>query len=365
MNTKSRRELYKQEMNSRHKENYANKNDSGRFRDFFEPDKKSDVNFWKCKEDDHELYIVPYIVGEQHPRLKPGKIDFLLDVFVHTKVGINEDNFICLNRTYREKCPICEHQAELKDSDEPDEVAIKALNPTRRNIFNIVCMDSTKEEEKGIQVWNVSQWLFTNPLEELAHKKRGGGEIAYADIDEGKIISFRKKGSGMTTTEYTAFEFKDRGEIPDEILDTAVCLDELIHKPTYDEVSEAYFQTKDEDAVPEREEKKPAPTVARTLSKPAAPAAAPAPAPAPEKKILMKKKAPEPEPEPEQDVPSGIEDLECPGGADFGKDYNEYEECRTCEVREQCAAKKEELETPESAPEPEKPAKKVLSRRGK
>ena len=352
MKAKDRRELYKREMGQRHKENYANVDDSGRFRDFFEPSKKSSVSFWKCKEDDHEIYIVPYIVGEQHPKLKEGKVDFVLDVFVHTKVGINEDSFICLNRTYREKCPICEHQAALKESGEADDDEIKALNPTRRNIFNIVCLDSSKDQEKGVQVWNVSQWLFTKPLEELAHKKRGGGEIAYADLEEGKVISFRKKGSGMTNTEYTAFEFKDRDEIPDEVLDAAVCLDELIHKPTYEEVSEAFFQLKkesapdepdepDEPEEPEEPEEKPKP---KAVPKPLA------------KKALVKK-APEPEEPEESDVPDSS-DLECPGGADFGKDYNEYEECRTCEIREQCAEEKERTQKPA-------PKKAPLTRRSK
>jgi hypothetical protein len=353
MKAKDRRELYKKEMGDRHKENYANKDDSGRFRDFFEPTKKSNVTFWKCKEDDHELYIVPYIVGSQHPRLKAGKVDFILNLFAHTKVGINEDSFICLNRTYGEKCPICEHQAELKENGDVDEDDIKALNPTRRNIFNIVCLDSQKEIDKGVQVWNVSQWLFTKPLEELAHKKRGGGEIAYADVDEGKVISFRKKGSGMTNTEFTAFEFKDRDDIPDEILDAAVCLDELVHKPTYEEVAEAYFQTKEDDAPPPEKEEK---------EEKAAPAPKEKEAPKPVVKKVLSKKAPEPEPEPEpeNDVPEPTEDLECPGGAEFGADYNEYEECRTCELRTQCAEKKEA----DAAPAPA-PVKKVLTKRSK
>ena len=338
MKAKDRRKLYKDEMADRQKENYANKDNSGRFGSIFTDAAKAKIKLWKCKEDDHEIYIVPYIVGEQHPRLKEGKVDFLLDVFVHRKVGINEDNFICLNRTYKEKCPICEYQAELKEADEPDEALIKSLNPTRRNIFNIVCCDSEKEKEIGIQIWDVSQWLFTNPLEELAHKKKGGGEVLYADIDVGKIISFRKKGSGVTSTEYTAFEFKDRDDIPDEVLDQVVCLDELIHKPTYDEVKEAAFP--EENDPPEKK------TVVKEKEKEEEKPL--------EKKSLKKK---------EEDIPeeTGEEVTECPGGADFGKDYNEYEECRTCDVRKPCSAKKEELEKPPEVVN----KKKVLTRRDK
>jgi hypothetical protein len=343
MKAKDRRELYKKDMGDRHKENYANKDASGRFGSIMDATKKASVKLWKCKEDDHEIYFVPYVVGNQHPRLKAGKIDFVLDVFVHRKIGINEDDFICLNRTYKEPCPICEHQAEMREEGDFDADAVKALNPTRRNIFNIVCMDSAKDEEKGVQVWDVSQWLFTNPLEELSHKKKGGGEIAYADIDEGKIISFRKKGSGVTNTEYTAFEFKDREPIADEILDAAVCLDELIHKPTYAEVSSAFFQTKGEEKHTEKEKEKEDEPEER-----------------PAKKMTPKKEEKE-----EEDVPeSKGSDEECPGGAEFGKEYNQYDECRTCEVRKACLAKKDELD---AETEEEKPAekKKILTRRNK
>jgi hypothetical protein len=340
MDAKKRRQLYKEQTADRQKENYANKDNSGRFGGIFEESKRAGVQFFKCKEDDHEIFIVPYIVGEQHPRLKAGKVDFLLDVFVHRKVGINEDSVICLNRTYKEPCPICEYQAQLKAADDPDEALIKSLNPTRRNIFNIVCCDSQKEIDKGIQVWDVSQWLFTNPLEELAHKKKGGGEVMYADIDEGKIISFRKKGSGVTSTEYTAFEFKDRDEIPDEILEAAHCLDELIHKPEYDEVATLFFGNEEKEEKPPVKAKEKAKEKEEEEEKP------------PVKKTLSKKEEPKDVPDP------GAEEVtECPGGAAFGTDYNEYDECGECDVRKQCAAKKDELEAPP-------PAKKKLTRRG-
>lgn len=343
MGAKDRRAIYREQMKERHKESYANKDDSGRFRDFFNQGMKSGIKFWKCKEDDHEIYIVPYIVGTQHPRLKEGKVDFVLDLWIHRAVGINEDSFICLNRTFKRKCPICDYQAELRNGEEDvDEKVIKALNPTRRNIFNIICLDSPKEEAKGVQVWDVSQWLFTNPLEELAHKKKSGGEIAYADIDEGKVISFRRKGGGKTT-EYTAFEFKDREEIPEEFLDAAHCLDELIHIPTEEEVSAAFWETAkreeketDKDEEPEKE--------AKSSKK----------APVKEKE-QEKEKEKEPEKEPE-----GSYD-ECPFGAAFGKDYREYEECTSCEAKTNCRDKNTELKAAEAPAE----KKKVLTRRAK
>lgn len=344
MKPKDRRALYKEQMADRQRENFANKDNSGRFGDIYNAEKKLDVKFWKCSEDDHEIYMVPYIVGAHHPRLAKGKVDFVLDVHVHRKVGINEDNVICLNRTFKKKCPICEYQAELKESPKPDKELIKSLNPTRRNIFNIVCLDNEKEKDKGVQVWDVSQWLFTLPLEDLAHKKKGGGEVLYAHIDQGKVISFKKKGKTQNTTEYTAFEFKEREEIPDEILEQVVCLDELVHIPTYEEVQELFFQSKDDGEITHASEEE---DHTENAEEDDTPPEKPAEEKKPEKKTLAKK----------EDVQEPKEP-ECPYGAVFGTDFDEYEECNNCDIKEACQEKKEELTKP-----PEPPKKKVLSRK--
>jgi hypothetical protein len=348
LSAKERRELYKREMVDRHETSYNNKDDSGRFRDIFEPGKKLGVKFFKCSEDDHDIYIVPFITGSQHPTLKAGHSDFTVTAFVHRGVGVNEDSYICLNRTYGKKCPICEYQAELRENDDASDAEVKALNPTKRSIFNIVCLDTKKEEDKGVQVWDVSHWLFTVPLEELSHKKKGGGEVLYASPDTGKIISFRKKGS-KRNTEFTAFEWKDRDPITDDILDQALCLDELLHIPTYEEVKEAFFEGQKEEAKAtedrdedtsekeEKEEVRPKTRLTRGADK-------------------------------EEDVPESVgKAIECPGGAVFGIDYNQYEECQTCEVRRDCRDKLDEIEEKkkQEAPPPPPPERKRLTRREK
>ena len=262
-------------------------------------------------------------------------------MFVHRGIGTNQDSYICLNRTYRKRCPICDYQEELRTSGEVSEEDIKLLNPTKRTIYNIVNCDTVAEEGRGIQVFDVSHWLFTIPLEEFAHKKRTGGEIAYADIDDGKIISFRQKGS-KRTLEYTAFEFKDRPEITDDQLDAAICLDEMIHVPTFEEVYEAFMEGKEEKIVAKEEVRKPKEEVKKEEVK----------------KEEVKKPAPV---EVEEDVPESVEsDSNCPYGAAYGADYNAYEECRGCDVRKLCLAEKDRLDAV-VAPVAEK---KKLTRRG-
>jgi hypothetical protein len=344
MNTQQRRELYRKESNQRHEESYANREDTGRFRDIFDSVAKSGVTFWKDKEDDHDIYIVPYVTGKNHPRIAEGKMAITCDVFVHRGIGVNQDSFVCLNKSYGKKCPVCEYQAELRDAEDADEDAVRALNASRRSLYNIVCLDTPATRDKGVQVWNVSHYLFTIPLEELAHKKKGGGNVLYGDIDKGKVISFRRKGTKLNT-EYTAFEFKDRDEIPDTILDSAVCLDNLIHIPTDEEVSTAFWESKEGEEKPsetEKEERKPKEEVRKT-------------------ETTVE----------EKDVPESITEsgeLECPSGAVIGKDYNQYEECRPCEERKACRAlldKMEEETEAKKKAEAKAPEKKKLTRREK
>jgi hypothetical protein len=334
MDAAERRKLYRQESDQRHQERYADREDTGRFRDIFEPEKKEGVIFWRDSQADHDFYIVPYITGKKHPRLSEGKMAIACDVFIHRGIGVNEDSYICLNKTYGRKCPVCEYQAELREDDSATDAEVKALNASRRSIYNIVCLDSTEERNKGVQVWPVSHFKFTIPLEELAHKKKGGGNIPYGDVDKGKVISFRRKGKGLST-EYTAFEFKDREDIPDAILESAVCLDEMMHVPEYQEVYDAFYAALKEPETSEKEEERkpkgaPAPA---PPAPPTPPPATPAPAPTPAAETAKA-----------SDVPTEI--AECALGAVFGTDYMEYEECKKdCDpnLRGTCMAKSCEI----------------------
>src|SRR5574337_1937468 len=114
MKPSERRAAMKQEMADRHKESYDRKDDSGRFKSIFIKDAVSGITMWKCSEDEHFINIIPYIAGANNPNVKPGKFAYNLDIFVHRKVGVNEDSYICLARTYNKPCPICEHQAEQR-----------------------------------------------------------------------------------------------------------------------------------------------------------------------------------------------------------------------------------------------------------
>ena len=346
MDAKTRRKAIKEQMAQRQDEVYKRKDDSGKFKTIFKQKFAIEKRF-KCGEADHSLDFIPYVAGANDPHTAEGKFTYNLDVFVHRKVGINEDDYLCLNRNYKEKCPICDHQISLQKQDDVEDAIIKALNPTRRCIYNVWSHDNSKEEAKGVQIWDVSQWAFDSLLSEQAKKKKGGGYIPFADPDEGKIVSFRRTGMGPTNTKYVAISFEDRDEpIPDEILNQAQCLDSLIHIPTYEEVAEAFFGKTEKTVEKEEKEEKPRST-RRTEKKEEVEVP----------KSTKKSRIPEPEPEEDVDDPEIPEEENlCPEDYVFGEDFGDFDECDDCDVRRNCRAVKKEggaIEKKESEPEKE------------
>lgn len=309
------RKKYAEELQKRVKESHDTK-DQGMFGgSIFK--QGLDVPFWKCGEGKHYIDVIPHIAGKYNPRVKEGKPTYVLDIWVHYNIGPNGSPFICLAKNYNEPCPICEYRKELADSDQADEDVLKALNPKRRTIYNIVCYDSNKEEEKGIQIWDVSHFFFEQKVASIAERPRSGGFVNWPDPDEGKQVMFERKGTGANNTQFLGHAFIDRDyTIPDEILQESRSIDELLHIPTYEEVDGILKGRKKQEVKEEQEEEKPKE----------------------EARPTRRTRKPEPEPEEKDD---------CPGT--FGKDIDKFDQCQTCTQYDDCATEFERLEEEEKA----------------
>ena len=130
-----------------------------------------------------------------------------------------------------------------KREEDAHEALLKELRPSRRCIYNIVCLDTDEQEDKGIQIWEVAHFLMESKILAQAKipKRDGGGILIFSDADTGKSIYFDRTGVGMTNTKYDGHQFRNREPLPDEWLDGAYMLDDLIHIPTYEEVEQAFF----------------------------------------------------------------------------------------------------------------------------
>ena len=300
---------------------YAHKDDTGKFASVFQ----EGIKTWKCGEGDHEVDIIPYYVGEHHPTRKPPDWDYVLDIWVHYGVGVNEDAFLCMAKTYKQRCAVCDYQKKLRDLEGVDEDLIKSLNPKRRSIYNIVCLDNSKELDKGIQVWDSSHYLMERLLVPLTRTKHGD-KIYFCDPEGGKSVAFTREGSREKTS-FIGHRLQDRTEQYDfEVVKQSFVLDDIIKQPAYKEIFEYLDDggVQSQDAVADEPK-----TAGRSLNG--------------LRKPLGKDKDDADidaatELPPRSAAPATSTDGECPAGYEFGgDDWDNQPECAKCEIWSDCA----------------------------
>lgn len=331
------RSRYSQELLERTREAWEKKDSSGKFNSYIKDEYLTKQ--WACTEGEHILDVIPYIAGPNHPSLKEGTVALLLDLFVHRGVGANEDSYVCLSRTFNQPCPICEDQREKRKSGEFSDADLKALNPSRRSVYNAWIHDNEKEEDKGVQIFEVAQWFFDKHISERSKISRTGEHINYGDPDTGKSIQFKRKGKGAKNTEYLAHTFIDRDyAIPDEILEQALTLDQIITVPTYEEVYKAHFgedMPEGEHSNKQEERLQPPPVLPTTRASRST------------------------------RIPTTKTEEECPGEGQFGVDTDNLPQCGECAVWDSCNAifiQQKPTETKAPLPTTKTPFKSRLNR---
>jgi len=353
-----RRARIKAAIQDRTRESYDRRDDSGQFKNIFKDEFSGKL--WKCGEGEHQIDPIPYVCGNNDPKLHPGEDAYVLHLWVHYGVGVNQDAYICPARSgYNKPCPICEYREDLRRGDDFDQDLVKELTPKHRNILNILCYDSEKEEGKGVQIFDVAHWFFEKHFSELAKMpSRGVGKstdsfIYYADPTEGKTLCFTRKGTSRNT-EFIGHKFLDRDyTIPDEILDAAFPIDDCVNYHTYDEIKTAFLGGSS-DVAPVEEASAPAPPPVqegglrprRTMN---TPPAEPSPAATPRARTR-----PNPSPAP----PAATDEMVCPvEGGTFGKDCENFTECNGCPLWNPCSEEADRMIAEAEGAQPEPQAK--------
>lgn len=321
---KNRRAMFKKGLEQAAKRSYETRDSFGESSDYFKKGVK--IQKWVPKDGDHLVNIIPYIAGENCPNQTEGHATHVLDIWVHQRVGPSSTSHICLAKNFKKPCPLCDLQREMRKDGGFSEDDIKALQPKRRTLYNVVVLDTVTDENKGIQVWEVSFHFMEKHLAQLAKNPKTGGFIPFQDPDTGKSISWTIEGKGGYNKEYVGHRFVDRdSEVTDEQLEEAHTLDEIVHIPTFKElqkvaeaVSGSVCNQDDEEDQDEEEQEEPK-----------------------EKKRTGKKtRKPEPEPEEEEE--------------DLGEEEEEEEEpWEEEEEKPKKTVKKPGKRKPEPEPEPE------------
>jgi len=224
------RKAARQALQQRTEESYETKDKGLTFNDWFQ----RDANLPKFNPDkgEHLIDIIPYPAGSNDPGVVRGKYPegtpvYVLDVWVHQRIGSAEHYIVCPRQNYNQPCALCDYRNQLR-KEEADEDSIKDLVPKRRVAYNI---DDLNNEEKGIQVLEIAHFFMEQKIMAAAKKKGrkgGGGYITFSDPDEGKSVGFERTGKGNNTA-FEGHSFEDRDyAIDDDVLEEAYILDEYI-----------------------------------------------------------------------------------------------------------------------------------------
>lgn len=222
------------------------------------------VDRWRGDEKgSHLVDIIPWPATEYYPtkqyprvheRLRRGENSFVyvLDVWAHRNIGANEEQVVCLARNYDEPCPACEYQRELRNDPQATDEEVKALQPKRRCVYLVHVHDSQKEYDKGLQIFETAHWFMERHLSELAKTPGRGGEeggwknFASPRAGVGKSVRWTVEigtdEHGKKTMQFFGHAFEDRDyDVPDEILEQVLSLDEYLAIPTYEEFEDMLF----------------------------------------------------------------------------------------------------------------------------
>lgn len=220
------------------------------------------AQLFKLKEGHMLIDVLPYVVGKGNPFADKGMWYWERTFWVHRSIGANEDSYLCLRKTFNEPCPVCEHRAKLqKQADDDNEVEIKALNPSQRQLLNVIDL---KNPDKGVQIYNTSYHLFGKKLnQELLSAEEDDGWEKFYQLDgmSLKLGVGEDSFGGRSYNKVETLHFKIRKQEYDEdILEKVFVLDELLIKMPYDKLKAILLQTdvadKDEDEDEERPKKK-------------------------------------------------------------------------------------------------------------
>jgi hypothetical protein len=398
-----------------YEESYNTKDDRGfALGSFFDLELVKDlgVEIWRPDIGDHIIDVIPFYAGKNHPVKEEGQLTYKVDFWGHQRIGPMNDFFVCKANTWKLPDPIC---TWMKQNYIEDKKQYNAIKPSRRCGYLVWVHDNDEQEQKGIQIFEVSHFFFEKKVAEISKQPRGGGFIDWTHYDTGRHVywGIAKTGSyedaGGTkrdSIEYSGFQLipRETPKIPDHILEQSFALDELINmRPSDEEVSEAFFGTATPPPAKEQEEtsrlpKKTALEKAREAAEQEAEGPADEDAPTSGE---TPKEEPDSEPEKEETktpppddqrfgendglgpdeatqpppaessstahegtstpVSTPSSDLVCPAaevGGQFGVTIEQLDECDDCDIWEKCSDESDRISKGGSAPaETREPAK--------
>jgi hypothetical protein len=207
-----------------------------------------------------KLEVIPYKSTGGNPHADEGDWAFERTFFVHRNVGPDDKaSYVCLSKTFGEKCPVCEHRSKMATNPKADEDLVKDLAQKERQLFLVF---DHEEQEKGVQLWDISYHLFGKFLDQKLKSADEEDQEAwnqFADHESGmtlRVTPAEKKLPGGTILEFADIEFRERRiEIPKAVFKHGIDVDAIPKKLEYGELKKILLQV-DDDADDDDEPKK-------------------------------------------------------------------------------------------------------------
>jgi len=162
------------------------------------------------------------------------------EIWKHGNVGANNATFLCLDKMYGEKCPICEHIQKLKRANADSDV-VKELYPGRRFLLFVVDTTSKDTEDEGPKWFDCPITIYREVCG-LSQDRRTGEKIDPTDPEDGRDIEFVRNDGKRTS--YGGFKLVKTDPIPKSWYEDLPTFDDILLKPTSDEMEEAVSGTR-------------------------------------------------------------------------------------------------------------------------
>lgn len=321
------------------------------------------MNFYSPKKH-ASLDIIPYTVSvDNHPEDVPkGELWYQRTVLVHFNVGSENKSYLC-PKTIKKKCPICEYRAQLvKDPDAQEEI-VRSLKARERELFNVY---DREDSDKGVQLWDVSNYNFGAKLEEELREGRveWGG---FAEPVDGFTLKVRFTEEQIGKNKFmqaSRIDFEERKSIDKKLLSQALDLDKILKVLPYEQLEKIFLEVDGENGGDAEEEsssetlsdrqdsevsKREFDRSGRRRSRDSKLDQDSESEEEQEYRGYEKERGPEKASPPTQasrDRRTGSKAVDkptCPAGGTFGKDCDELEECKECKIWEACIEEQERM----------------------
>jgi len=311
-----------------------------------------------------KIDIIPYVVSiPNHPDgAEPGELYWVMPYKMHSSIGSDDKTFVC-PRTWGEKCPICEYRAQLIREDyDANKDLIDQLKARDRMLLQVIDVD---DRAAGIQLWDVSYFLFGRKLENELVNAEDESYYDFAELKGGYTLKVRfeeKHFGNFTFWEADRIDFLPREKDYDEsILKQGYQLDKLLRYVDPKMLEDIFYDKVPytvvfSDASKEDDEENDTPEQVSPAKKPSTRQAPPPEDDVPDEKIIddevtdsqidtstdekldvvnEEEQAPR-----RRRRKTDNEDSKCPFGYRFGVDTDLYPECDKCpdDVWEACSA---------------------------